>query len=74
MDKRFFIINIIFAITDTIVHLAVILGLGFSAYHFDKWWLVFFMLVPLALFNAHTLILDAKEEEVKEDAEEEKRA
>lgn len=72
MDKRFFIINIIFAITDTIVHLAVILGLGFAAYHFDKWWLVFFMLVPLALFNAHTLILDAKEEEVKEDAEKER--
>lgn len=59
MDKKLFVLNIVFAITDTLMCLAVVAVFGFMAWKFGKWWISLFNLVPLALFQSHTLIINA---------------
>lgn len=60
------VMNIIFAITDTIICGLAIVGMCMGAYHFDRWWILLFTIVPLLLFNSHTLVLDVGKEEQKE--------
>ena len=57
--------NIIFAIADTIMCGLAVVGLCFGAYHFDRWWILLFTIVPLLLFNSPQLVLDADYEQVE---------
>ena len=65
MSKSLTAINIIWAIIDTLICALAILAFGWGAWHFDKWWLLLCNIVPLALFNQHSSIVDADLEEAK---------
>lgn len=59
MDKKIAIINIIYAITDTLVCGAAVAVFAFCAYHFDRWWIVLFSILPLLFYNNRSIILNA---------------
>ena len=59
MDKKLVVINVIYAFTDTLVCLAAIAMFGFSSYHFDKWWIVLFSILPLLFYSNHSVIINA---------------
>lgn len=59
MDKRLGTLNIIFAVTDTLMCLAAIGVFGFMAWHFGKWWISLLNILPLVLFNTHSVIINA---------------
>lgn len=69
MDRRLATINIIIAVADTIVCLATVCIFGFLAWHFGKWWISLFNLVPLALFNSHSIIINADLAAAQEEGE-----
>ena len=74
MTKRLLVINVVYAVVDTLIFAIGICGFTMCAIHFGKWWLVLFNLIPLSLFSRHSLIIDndlelaaqADEEEVVE--------
>ena len=59
MNDKLFRLNRIYAIVDTIVCLAAIACFGLAAFHFGKWWIGLFNLVPLMLYSQHTAMIDA---------------
>lgn len=59
MSKTLERINILFAVFDAIICNFSALVFVWGANRFDKWWLCLFVIVPLALFQRHTLIIDA---------------
>ena len=59
MSKPLAAINIIWAIVDVIICSLAILAFGWGAWFFGKWWLLLFVIIPLALFNQHSLIVNA---------------
>lgn len=67
MSKPLAAINIIWAIGDVIVCSLAILAFGWGAWFFGKWWLLLFAIIPLALFNQHSLIVNADLERVEKD-------
>ena len=58
MDERLYRLNTTYAVVDTLMCLAAILCFGFAAWYFGKWWINLFNLLPLALFNRHTIVLE----------------
>ena len=74
MNEKLYKLNRIYAIADTLVSLAVIATFGACAYFFGKWWIGLLNLIPLALFQTHTIIIDADLEAAdKGDADESSR-
>lgn len=63
MDERSYKLNTTYAVVDTLMCLAAILCFGFAAWYFGKWWINLFNLLPLCLFNRHTVILDVEKGE-----------
>lgn len=59
MSKALVLINALWAILDTIICCLAVCAFGWGAYYFDRWWLLLFLIVPLAVFNQHSLILDS---------------
>ena len=59
MDKKTFALNIVYAVFDTLIGVCGVGVFGLLAWHCDKWWIALFALVPLSLYNNHTLIIDA---------------
>ena len=57
MTKRIFVINIIFAITDTLIAALAIIAFATASFYFSRWWILIFTIVPLILFNSHSLLL-----------------
>lgn len=57
--------NIIFAIADTIMCGLAVVGLCFGAYHFDRWWILLFTIVPLLLFYLRPMVMDADYEPIE---------
>lgn len=62
MDTKMFALNITLAIVDTVVAALAIIAFGWGSWYFGKWWILLLTIIPLALFNTHTLVLDAVEE------------
>lgn len=58
MTKRLLIINVVYAVVDTLIFAIGICGFTLCALHFGRWWLVLFNLLPLSLFSRHSLIID----------------
>lgn len=58
MTKRLLVINVVYAVVDTLIFAIGICGFTLCALHFGKWWLVLFNLLPLSLFSRHSLIID----------------
>lgn len=67
MDKRTFALNTVLAIVDTVIAALAIIAFAWGSWNFSKWWMLLFTIVPLALFNTHTLILDTVREEENAD-------
>ena len=44
---------------DTLISGLAIAAFGWGAYHFDRWWILLFMVIPLVMFNTHTLVIEA---------------
>ena len=58
MDRKLLTLNIFYAIADVIIGLAGIVVFGAGAWFFGKWWLLIFTLLPLILYNNHTLVIN----------------
>ena len=58
MSKSLTALNILWALFDTMICGLALCIFGWGAYYFNKWWVLLFMLIPLALFNSHTLVID----------------
>lgn len=69
MSRRIATINILWCIADTLICALLILSFGWCGYHFEKWWINLFSLIPLILFNNHTLVIDADIKAAKEGTE-----
>lgn len=68
MDKNLRILNIVYAVADTVIAALVVVGLGLLSYHFGKWWVILFSYLPLAFYFQHTLIIDADLQQAEVDA------
>ena len=67
MDKKIAIINIIYALTDTIVCMVAVGVFAFCAWHFDRWWISLFGILPLLLYSNHSMIINADIRDAKVD-------
>lgn len=68
MDKKIFVLDVLITIADTLIAALAILAFAWGSRYFGRWWMLLFAIIPLALFNAHTLILDAPQEEGENDS------
>ena len=67
MSNKLFVINIVFAVVDTLIAALAIVTFACGSVHFNRWWILCFMLLPLILFNRHTVIVNADIEGQKGD-------
>lgn len=67
MDKKIFVLDVLITIADTLIAALAILAFAWGSRYFGKWWMLLFAIIPLALFNSHTLILDVPQEEENAD-------
>ena len=65
MTGKLLALNIVFAITDTIIAALSILAFVWCSWRFGMWWIILFAIVPMVLFNAHTAIINADIEEAQ---------
>lgn len=63
MDNKLFALNTILAIVDTLIAALAILAFAWGSRYFERWWILLFTIVPLGLFNAHSLVLDVPQQE-----------
>ena len=66
MSKSLVAINIIWAVIDTLICALAIVAFVWGAFYFGKWWVLLFNIIPLALFNQHSLIVNAGLERAEE--------
>jgi hypothetical protein len=59
MTSKLLVLNITYAIVDTIIAALAICAFGWSAWFFGRWWIILFTIIPLVLFNTHSAIVDA---------------
>jgi len=59
MTSKLLALNITYAIVDTIIAALAICAFGWGAWFFGRWWMLLFTIIPLALFNTHSAIVDA---------------
>ena len=68
MNDKLFKLNIAYAIVDTLIGLASIGVFGYLALFFSRWWIGLFSIIPLLVYNSHTLVIDADIQQAKRDA------
>ena len=59
MSKTLAFINILWALFDTAICGLAVCLFGWGSYHFERWWILLFSIIPLLLYNSHTLIIDS---------------
>ena len=59
MSKHLTVINILWTVVDTIVCIVGISVFLWASWFFHSWWLILPAIIPLALFNQHSLVIDA---------------
>ena len=59
MNKHLLILNIFLSIGDVLICALAILAFGWGAWFFNRWWVLAFTIIPLALFHQHSLVIDA---------------
>ena len=69
MSKSLVVINFLWAIVDTIICAMAIALFGWGAWHFEKWWILLFDIIPLMFFSRHSLIVDTDIHRASEDNE-----
>lgn len=58
MDKKLFALNVVFAVADLIFSALTVLVVTWAANHFGKLWIMLFLIIPVVMFNSHTMIID----------------
>lgn len=58
MNNKLLKLNIVFAVVDTLICLVSILAFAYLALFFSRWWIGLFSIIPLIVYNAHTMIVD----------------
>ena len=66
MTGKLLALNITYAVVDTIIAALAICGFGLGSWFFGKWWMLCFCIIPLVLFNSHSVIVEADIEAAKE--------
>ena len=59
MSKSLTAINIILVITDLILSAMCVYGFAWASFHFDKWWLILFTLIPVMAYSHHSIIIES---------------
>ena len=67
MDKKLMVINIIYAVTDTLVCVLAVVVFAYLAIRFGKWWISLFSMLPLLSFSSHSMVLNADIREARVD-------
>jgi len=68
MDKKLLVLNILYAVFDVALGIAGVALFGWCAWFFSKWWLALFALLPLAMYNNHSVIINADIQQAQVDA------
>ena len=67
MDKKIFALDVLITIADTLIAALAIVAFAWGSRYFDRWWMLLFAVIPLALFNQHSLIVNADLERGEKD-------
>lgn len=67
MDKKLFALNVVFAVADLIFSVLTVLVITWAANHFGKLWIMLFLIIPVVMFNAHTMVIDSDIRQAKVD-------
>lgn len=59
MTNKLLALNITYAIVDTIIAALAICAFGWGSWHFERWWMLLFTIIPLGLFNSHSVIVES---------------
>lgn len=65
MSKNLTIINVLWTVADTLICIVGISVFLWATWYFNKWWLLPLAIIPLALFNQHSLVIDSEVETAK---------
>lgn len=60
MSRTMATINIILVIADLILSALAVCAFAWCAVFFHKWWIILFTLVPVILYNNHSIIVDRR--------------
>ena len=58
MDNKLFAINIIYAVADTFISALAIIAFSCASFYFSRWWILLLNIIPIVLFNSHSLIIN----------------
>ena len=67
MDRRVFVLNVLYAVTDTIICAIANASMFLLAMRFEHWWINLFSLIPLALYFQHDVIFEVEPDEQEGD-------
>ena len=67
MSKRTFVLNIAYAIFDTLIGACGAGIFGGLAWYTNKWWISLFALIPLSMYYNHSLIIDSDFQQIELD-------
>ena len=59
MTSKLLALNITYAIVDTIIAALAICAFGWGSWHFGRWWILLFTIIPLALYSGHSVVVEA---------------
>lgn len=61
MSNKIFVLNILFSILETLICALVIGVFAYMAYHFEKWWISLFNIIPLLGYNGWKMIAEERD-------------
>ena len=67
MSKRLTFLNTVLVITDLILSALTVAAFAWAAMFFNKWWIILFAIIPLAVYSQHSMIIDSDIREAKVD-------
>lgn len=59
MSKTLAVINIFLVIADLVLSALAVCAFAWCSVYFQKWWIILFTLVPVILYNNHSVIIDS---------------
>ena len=59
MEERLYRLNRIYAIVDTLICIVAVAAFTFCAWWFEHWWISLGNVLVIALYNQHTILIDA---------------
>ena len=59
MSRTLAVINIFLVVADLVLSALAVCAFAWCSVYFHKWWIILFTLVPVILYNNHSVIIDA---------------